>query len=45
MLHDIMSTCIIMYNMIIKDKFETQESIVDLNMMFVQKVEMIVDKT
>ena len=40
-----MSTCIIMQNMIIKDRVETYESIVDFNVMFIPKVDMIVDKT
>ena len=44
MLHDIMSTCIIMHNMIIKDKFDAHGSIVDSNVMFITKVDMIVDK-
>ena len=37
--------CIIMDNMIIKDEFETHGSIIDLNVMFVSKVDMIEDKT
>ena len=45
MLHDFMSMCIIMHNMIIEDEFETHGSIVDLNVMFVPKVDMIEDKT
>ena len=45
MFHDIMSVCIIMHNMIVEDEFETNESIVDLNVMFVPEVDMIVDKT
>ena len=45
MLHDIMSVCIIMYNMIIEDEFDAHESIVDLNVMFVSEIDMIVDKT
>ena len=40
-----MSMYIIMHNMIIEDAFETNESIVDLNVMFVPKVDMIVDIT
>ena len=45
MLHDFMSMYIIMHNMIIENEFETHESIVDLNVMFVSEVDMIVDKT
>ena len=48
MLHDFMLMCIIMHNMIIEDEFETHESIVDLNVMFVLEFDMIVmivDKT
>ena len=45
MFHDIMSVCIIMHNMIVEDECETNESIVDLNVMFVPEVDMIVDKT
>ena len=45
MLHDFMSMCIIIDNMIIEDEFETHGSIVDLNVMFVSEVDMIVDKT
>ena len=45
MFHDIMSMYIIMHNMIIEDEFEVHESIVDLNVMFVPKGDMIVDKT
>ena len=40
-----MSMYIIMHNMIIEDGFETKESIVDLNVMFVTEVDMIVDIT
>ena len=36
--------CIIMHNMIIEDKFDAHGSIVDLNVMFVLKVDMTVDK-
>ena len=35
MFQDIMLTCLIMYNMIIEDEFDTHGSIVDLNVMFV----------
>ena len=45
MLHDIMSVCIIMHNMIIEDEFDVHGRIVDLNVMYVPKVDMIVDKT
>ena len=45
MFHDIISTCIIMNNMIIEDKYDTYVSIVDLNVMSITKVNMIVDKT
>ena len=45
MLHNIISTCIIMHNMIIEYEYDTHESIVDLNVMSVRKVDMIVDKT
>ena len=45
MFHDIISTCIIMHNMIIEDEYDTHGSIVDLNVMFVPEVDMIVDKT
>ena len=44
MLQDIMSMCIIMHNMIIEDEFDDHGSIVDLNVMFVPKIDMIVDK-
>ena len=44
-LHDIISTCIIMHNMIIEDEYDTHMSIVDLNVMSVSEVDMIVDKT
>ena len=43
--HDILSVCIIMHNIIIEDEFDTHGSIVDLNVMFVSKFDMIVDKT
>ena len=39
MFHDIMSTYIIMHNMIIKDEFNAHG-----NVIFVPKVDMIVDK-
>ena len=45
MLHDIISTCIIMHNIIVEDEYDTHESIVDLNVMLVPKADMIVDKT
>ena len=45
MVHDIMSMCITMHNMIIKDEFDAHGSIVDLNVMIVPKVDMIVDKS
>ena len=35
MFHDIISVCIIMHNMIIEDEFDTYESTIDLNVMFV----------
>ena len=44
-LHDIMSACIIMHNMDIEDEVKTYESIVDYNVMFIPKVDIIVDKT
>ena len=44
-LHDIISMCIIMHNMIIEDEYDTHGSIVDLNVMSVPEVDMIVDKT
>ena len=44
MFNDIISACIIMYKMIIDDEFDTYESIVDLNIMFILKVDMIVGK-
>ena len=34
-LHDIISACIIMHNMIIEDEYDTYGSIVDLNVMSV----------
>ena len=34
-----------MHNMIIENEFDAHESIVDLNAMFVPKVNMIIDKT
>ena len=34
-----------MHNIIIEDEFDTYESIVDLNVMFVLKVDMMIDKT
>ena len=43
-LHDIISTCIIMHNIIVEDEYDIHESIVDLNVMLVPKVDMIVDK-
>ena len=43
-LHDIISTCIIMHNMIIEDEYDTHGSIVYLNVISVLKVDMIVDK-
>ena len=43
--HDIITTCIIMHNMIIEDEYDTHGSIVDLNVMSVPEVYMIVDKT
>ena len=40
MSHDIMSMCIIiMHNIIREDEFDTHGSIVDLNVMFVDKTE------
>ena len=36
--------CIIMHNMIIENEFDAHDSIVDLNAMFVPKVDMIIDK-
>ena len=45
MFHDIISACIIMHNMITEDEYDTHESIVDLNVMSVLKVNMIVNKT
>ena len=45
MFHDILSVCIIIYNIIIEDEFDTHVSIVDLNVMFVPKFDMIVDKS
>ena len=45
MIHDTMSACTTMHNMIIEDEFDAHGSIVDLNVMFVPKVDMIVDKT
>ena len=45
MLHDIILACIIRHNMIIEDEYDTYESIVDLNVMSVPKVDMIIDKT
>ena len=35
----------IMYNMIIEDKYDTHGSIIDLNVMSVPKVDMMVNKT
>ena len=40
-----MSAYIIIHNMITEDEVETYGSIVDFNVMFIPKVEMIVDKT
>ena len=40
-----LSVCIIIYNMIIKDEFDTHGSIVNLNVMFVPEGDTIVDKT
>ena len=34
-----------MHNMIKEDKVETYKSIVDFNVMFIPKVDMVVDKT
>ena len=45
MFHDIISSCIIMHNMIIEYEYDTHGSIVDLNVMSIQEVDMIVDKT
>ena len=45
MLHNIISTCIIMHNMIIEDEYDTHGSIVDLNVMSISKVDIIVYKT
>ena len=44
MLHDIMSMCIIMHNVIIEYEFDPHGRIVDLNFMFIPEVDMIVDK-
>ena len=41
MFHDIISACIIMHNMIIENEYDTHGSIVDLNVMFVPKVDMV----
>ena len=38
MFYDIMSACIIIYNMIIENEFDTNWSIVDLNVIFVLEV-------
>ena len=45
MFHDIMSTCIIMHYMIIEDEFDAHGSIINLNMMFIPKIDIIVNKT
>ena len=45
MFYDIMSPCIIIQNMIIEDYFDTDWSIFYLNMMFIPKVDMIINKT
>ena len=39
------SRCMILYNMIIEDEFDTHMSIIDLNVEFVLKVDMILNKT
>ena len=44
MFHDIMSVCIIIYNIIIENEFDTHGSIIYLNVIFLPKVGMIIDK-
>ena len=39
-----MSACIIMHNMIIEEEIETYGIIVNFNVMFIPKIDMILDK-